>query len=84
MTISCFHTLCCALLEAPLRDAERVLVQLRIKKGTSVIRGKQLVKVIGCNDENREPIKLGVQVRYRRRLLVFARQTLEGTGQASA
>mmetsp|Transcript_15223 Transcript_15223/g.37136 ORF Transcript_15223/g.37136 Transcript_15223/m.37136 type:complete len:269 (-) Transcript_15223:358-1164(-) len=38
-----------------------LMTKLRIKKGTSVIRGKQLVKVIGCNDENREPVKLNVQ-----------------------
>lgn len=61
-----------------------ILAQLRIKKGTSVIRGKQLVKVIGCNDENREPIKLSVQVRYRCRLLAFAtRKAQGGTGQTS-
>ena len=34
------------------------MTKLKIKKGTSVMRGKQLVKVIGCNDENREPVKL--------------------------
>merc|ERR1740127_262889 len=34
------------------------MTKLKIKKGTSVMRGKQLVKVVGCNDENREPVKL--------------------------
>jgi large subunit ribosomal protein L15 len=37
------------------------MTKLHIKKGTSVIRGKQLVKVIGCNDENREPVSLNVK-----------------------
>jgi len=35
-----------------------LMTKLKIKKGTSVTYGKQLVKVIGCTDENREPIKL--------------------------
>ncbi len=38
------------------------MIQLKIKKGTSVARGKMLVKVIGCNDANREATKLNVQV----------------------
>lgn len=37
-----------------------LMTKLRIKKGTSVIYSKQLVKVIGCNDESREPVKLAV------------------------
>jgi len=37
------------------------MTKLHIKKGTSVLRGKQLVKVIGCNDENREPVKLSAK-----------------------
>jgi len=37
------------------------MTKLRIKKGTSVIYGKQLVKVIGCNDAERNPVKLNVQ-----------------------
>merc|ERR1719199_1925924 len=32
--------------------------KLHIKKGPTILRGKQMVKVIGCNDENREPVKL--------------------------
>merc|ERR1719454_1538758 len=32
--------------------------KLHIKKGPTIPRGKQMVKVIGCNDENREPVKL--------------------------
>jgi len=37
------------------------MTKLKISKGCSVIRGKQLVKVIGCNDENGEPVTLGVK-----------------------
>lgn len=42
------------------------MTKLRIKKGTSVIYGKQLVKVIGCNDAERNPVKLNVQVLFPR------------------
>jgi hypothetical protein len=38
-------------------------VQLRIKRGTTVFRGRQLVKVIGCNDAERDTVKLNVKVR---------------------
>jgi large subunit ribosomal protein L15 len=34
------------------------MTKLHIKKGTSVTYAKQLVKVIGCNDEQREAVKL--------------------------
>jgi len=37
------------------------MTKLRIKKGTSAFRGKQLVKVIGSNNIEREPVKLTVQ-----------------------
>lgn len=37
------------------------MTKLHIKKGPTVLRGKQLVKIIGCNDENREPVKLSAK-----------------------
>eukprot|EP00284_Hemiselmis_tepida_P016430 CAMPEP_0174915870 /NCGR_PEP_ID=MMETSP1355-20121228/1420_1 /TAXON_ID=464990 /ORGANISM="Hemiselmis tepida, Strain CCMP443" /LENGTH=268 /DNA_ID=CAMNT_0016160817 /DNA_START=48 /DNA_END=854 /DNA_ORIENTATION=- len=37
------------------------MTKLKISKGCSVLRGKQLVKVIGCNDADGEPVKLSVQ-----------------------
>lgn len=37
------------------------MTKLRIKKGTTVFRGRQLVKVIGCNNEERVPVSLGVK-----------------------
>ena len=37
--------------------------QLKISKGCSTLRGKQLIKVIGCNDDAGEPVKLSVSVR---------------------
>lgn len=34
------------------------MTKLKIKKGTSVIHGKKLIKVIGCNDSERNPVSL--------------------------
>lgn len=38
-----------------------LMTKLKISKGCSVIRGKQLVKVIGCNDENQQAVTLNVK-----------------------
>lgn len=40
------------------------MTKLHIKKGTSVIHGKKLIKVIGCNDADRNPVALTVKVAH--------------------
>eukprot|EP00292_Cryptomonas_paramecium_P013319 CAMPEP_0113697812 /NCGR_PEP_ID=MMETSP0038_2-20120614/22347_1 /TAXON_ID=2898 /ORGANISM="Cryptomonas paramecium" /LENGTH=224 /DNA_ID=CAMNT_0000620875 /DNA_START=155 /DNA_END=829 /DNA_ORIENTATION=+ /assembly_acc=CAM_ASM_000170 len=37
------------------------MTKLHIKKGTSVRRGRQLIKVIGCNDADRNAVALAVK-----------------------